>query len=132
MRQQPSRPDLRVEPVDDAPSTPTPSPLEMAGREPAPWWANILFAKLSNDDQFRRVGSRLGELELLTDKHEQQLTGTQQTNAEIAKERARRREKWGDRVWMVVGGLLLALLLWGAQWLHCSPPKPSTTVQVQP
>jgi hypothetical protein len=107
-----------------------------AGREPAPWWAELLFRKLVVDEQFRRVGARLGAVEQVTDAWEDQQSNTQARNREAEKEQRKTMERRHDRMWTlaiaVAGPLMVILILTAFGWVHFGPPTQPQKIEVHP
>jgi hypothetical protein len=131
----PSRPDSRIDPDSTPPGGSDLSDeleLARAGREHPPWWAKLLFAKLAVDEQFRRVGSRLGAVEQVTDAWEDAMSNTKVQQEAIKKRRQELRDKWLDRAWMVAAPLLVLLLLYVLGWVHIGAPAHPTPIEVKP
>lgn len=135
----PSRPDPRLDPDSTPPDgTDVPDELERArgGREHAPWWAHLIFRKLDVDEQFRRHGARLGEVERVTQAWEDAQSNTQIRNREAEKEQRKARERRHDRLWTlaiaVAGPLLVLLILTAIGWVHIGPPAHPTPIEVKP
>ena len=132
---QPSRPDMRADPDSTPPGGVDLSDeleLARAGRERAPWWAELLLRKLATDEQFRRHGQRLGAVEQVTEAWEDQMSNTKITNREAEKARELKREKRIDRAWQVGAPLVVILILSVLGWVHFGPPAHPTPIEVKP
>jgi hypothetical protein len=132
---QPSRPDARIDPDSTPPGgSELSDELELmrAGREHPPWWAKLLFQKLSNDEQFRRLGGRVGDLEIVAHEWEDAKSNTKIEQAAVAKRRQELKDKRFDRAWQVGAPLILILILTALGWVHFGPPVQPTKIEVKP
>lgn len=127
----PSRPDPRapIPRTDDEQTPPRGTTLPTdeeifarAMREPMPWYIALILRKLDVDSDMRDLRARLGALEDLVDAHEDALSSTKVRAITAEQKRA----KWGDRLWDVGKGVLVAVLVAGLLYansrLQCTPP----------